>query len=494
MSVRNSVAATIASRVYLMLVGLVMLPVYMRQLGLEAYGLVALFFVLQVWFQLLDLGLTPTLAREAARHRAGALSPRDLRLLLRSVEGLFIAVVAVAGAVLFLGAEQIARRWLHAEHLSQHEVTGAIEMMAICVMVRLLGELYRGAISGFERQTWLAGFNTVFGTVRLVLVVPYLHWAGASLSNFFAFQIVATAVETVVLVVQTYRLIPRTRERATPWRLAPIRRVFAFSLVMFLASVVWITTSQIDKLILSGMLPLAGYGAFSLAVTAAGGVLMVSGSLADVLIPRLTRLHAEGAQVALMLLYRRATQWVGMMAWPIACILAVHSERVLWIWTGDASLATRAAPVLGLYALGNAMLAVGALPYYLQFAQGQLRLHLLGTALMVALLLPCVVWATARHGAAGAAAVWLGVNALYLLLWAPVAHARSAPGIHREWLLGDVMPIASLAALAAVASHWLPWPSDRWGAAMLLLPVSAAVLLVSAAGSSWARGALLRSL
>jgi O-antigen/teichoic acid export membrane protein len=492
MSVKGSVAATLASRVYLAIVALLMLPVYLRHMGAEAYGLVALFFVLQIWFQLLDAGLTPTMARETARYRAGAHSATDFRLLMRSLEGVFLVVSTVAASALFLGADDLAKGWLRLERLSTLEVSKSLQMMALCIALKLLSELYRGVISGFERLAWLAGFNTLFGTLRLVLVIPFLAWVGASPSNFFGFQLAVMSLETLVLIAKAYRLVPRAEAGGTPWRMEPIRKVFAFSLVMSLASLVWVTLSQIDKLLLSGLLSLAEYGEFSLAVAAAAGVLLVSGSLADVLMPRMTHLHAQGGRTAMEPLYRRATQWAAMSAWSIACVLAFHAERVLWIWTGNAELAGRAAPVLGMYALGNAALAVAAFPYYLQFAEGRLRLHLAGTALMAAVLLPCVVWATGRYGGAGAAGAWLGVNVLYLLLWTPVAHARFMPRLHWRWMAEDVLPMAVLAAVTSIACRWLPWPSGRTGACMLLLGVSLVVLMASATGSSWARGALRR--
>lgn len=494
MSVKGSVAATVASRAYLIVVGIVMLPLYLRQLGPEAYGLIALFFVLQVWFQLLDFGLTPTLARQGARQRAGALSALDFRLLLRSLEGVLLAVSVLAGLTLFLGAEAIAQRWLKVEFLATQEVASSLKTMAFCVSLRLLGDLYRGAISGFERMAWLAGFNAGFGTLRLVLVLPFLAWAGNSPTNFFAFQLAVLLLEAVCLAIKAHALVPAIGETATPWRLEPIHKVFTFSLVMSLASLVWTTLSQLDKLLLSGLLSLAQYGEFSLAVAAAAGVMVVSGSLTEVLLPRMTHLHAEGAQQALTVLYRRATQWAGISAWSIAFVLALHAETVLWVWTGDADLAARAAPVLSLYALGNAALAVGAFPYYLQFAEGRLRLHLIGTALTAALLLPCVIWASSRFGSVGAASVWLGVNLLYLLLWTPVAHARFLPRTHWRWLGADVAPVAVLAGATAVACLALPWPEGRLSAGAMLLGVLLLTLTIGAGGSSWARATLLQAM
>jgi O-antigen/teichoic acid export membrane protein len=492
MSVQGSFAATLASRVYLTLLSILMLPLYLRHMGLEAYGLIALFLVLQMWFQLLDVGLTPTLAREAARYRAGALTAHDFRLLMRAMEGVFWVLSAMAAVTMFLASDAIARRWLQSEHLTTQDVAHSLRLMAPCIALRLLSEMYRGVISGLERLVWLAGFNAALGTLRLVLVLPYLVWVDNSPAGFFSFQLAALLLETGLLIAQAYRRVPSAHERGMPWRPQALARVLGFSVVMSLASVLWITVSQLDKLLLSGLLSLSDYGAFSLAVTAASAVLLVSGALSEVLLPRLSRLHGQGAQAELQSLYRSATQWACLSACSVASVLAFHAERVLWIWSGNAELAARAAPMLSLYALGNAALAVGAFPYYLQFAAGRLRLHLVGTALMVAGLVPGLIWASGRFGAVGAAATWLAVNVLYLLLWTPVAHARFMPRLHGRWLAEDVLPAAALAAVAALGCLWLPWPADRLGSGVMAVAVALVALLSSAAGSSSAR-AMLKS-
>ena len=53
------------------LMGIAFVPLYVKVLGVESYGLVGVFAVLQASLMLLDLGLTPTLSREMARLRTG---------------------------------------------------------------------------------------------------------------------------------------------------------------------------------------------------------------------------------------------------------------------------------------------------------------------------------------------------------------------------------------------------------------------------------------
>lgn len=94
MSLKRNILANYVSQIYIMVIGIVMVPLYVRYMGVEAYGLVGFFALLQAWFQLLDIGLTPTMARETARFQGGATDALSLRRLLRTLEGIFIGVAA----------------------------------------------------------------------------------------------------------------------------------------------------------------------------------------------------------------------------------------------------------------------------------------------------------------------------------------------------------------------------------------------------------------
>jgi len=221
--------------------------------------------------------------------------------------------------------------------------------------------------------------------------------------------------------------------------------------------------TQTDKLILSKLLPLAEYGYFSLAVLVAGGVMVVSGPVGGALMPRLARLEAEGNPSGLLAVYRSATQLVVVVATSTAATLFLVAEPLLYAWTGDRALAAQAAPTLGLYALGNGLLAVSAFPYYLQYAKGDLRLHMVGNVLFVVLLIPSIIWAASTHGTLGAGVVWLAMNAIYLLCWAPLVHRRFERTLNLPWFLRDILSIAVPTAIAGIlVAWWIPGPADRW--------------------------------
>jgi O-antigen/teichoic acid export membrane protein len=493
MSVGRNVVANTASQLYAALIGLALVPAVVRALGVEAYGLVGFYAMAQAWFMLLDLGLTPTIGREAARFRGGAIDALQLRRLLRSMEGLFVALALAGAAILSLAAPAIAARWLKLQQLSAEEVSVALVLMAGVVALRWVAGLYRGVVAGFERIVWLSGCNAAVATARFVLVLPVMAVAGATITVYFAWQLAVAVVEVLVLARMSYRLLPPVKDASgakarVGFEWQPLAGVMRFSLSAAFTSAMWVLVTQTDKLMLSTALALPEFAVFTLAVQVAGAITLLSAPIGQAVLPRLTRLAAAGDEGGLRRLYRDLTQVVVVAVVPIVVVLSCFAEPVIRAWTGDAAIAAQAAPVLALYAIGNGILAVAGLPYALQVARGNLDLHVLGNLFFIALFLPLLLWLVAVHGAVGAGVAWVVANALPLLLWIPLVHRRFLSGMHWRWLGADIaIPMLLAVSGGALALVAWPQPEHRWAVAAGLLLAWFGVQLLAAAGSGTTR-------
>jgi O-antigen/teichoic acid export membrane protein len=489
MSLKKNILANYASQIYVTLLGIVILPLYIKYMGAEAYGLVGFFSMLQAWFNLLDMGLTPTMARETARFRGGATDALSYRRLVRALEGVFLVVALVGGAAMFAASGYIAHNWLQASQLPIVEVQTAIQLMAIIIAMRWMCELYRGAISGSERLIWLGGYNSMIATLRFIGVLPLLMFVEVTPTIFFSFQFVVAVIELLGLLFYAYRLLPDIpKGQQLPWDWTPLKPVLKFSLTIAFTSSVWVLVTQTDKLVLSKILPLAEYGYFTLAVLVASGVMVIGGPISAAIMPRMSKMEAEGDHAGLIRLYRHATQLVAVLAGAASITVAFCAEPLLWAWTGDKYLAHQAAPVLVLYALGNGILAVAAFPYYLQYAKGDLRLHLIGNAVFVVLLIPTIIWAASQYGGVGAGYVWLGMNLLSFVAWLPLVHRKFEPELNLKWYSQDILVIFLAAAIAGYClSIILPQSDSRGMQLAKVVFTGLFVLLAGAAASSETR-------
>lgn len=440
MSYQKNVIYNYASQIYTTVLGLIMVPFYMQFMGAASYGLVGFFAMLQVWFNLLDMGLTPTVARESARYYGGAIFAMEYRRLVKSLEAVFFVIAILGTLFLYFMAEPIAQDWLTATTLSVTEITDSLKLMAIAIGLRWMSGLYRGVITGAERFAWLSTFNICIASIRFLVIVPLLIYVSNSAYTFFTFQLFVALIELVFLLIMSNYLLPdKTINKLIEWELSSLKPILKFSFSIAFTSSVWILVTQADKLVLSRLLLLEDYGYFTVAAIVSGGIMVVSTPISTSVMMRMAHLDAEKSYDELIRVYRNATQFVAILTMPIALLLIFFSSNVLWAWTGDAFLVDKVSSVLSLYSIGFAFLALSAFPYYLQYAKGILKYHIYGTSLLFLFLFPSIIWASQRFGMVGAGWAWLLSNFLYFILWTPVVHQKFIKGVHFKWLFNDIV-------------------------------------------------------
>lgn len=465
MSFKKNIIANYASQIYMSLAGVLILPLYLKYMGAEAYGLIGFFATLQVWFNMLDMGLNPSVARETTRMRAGVLSALDYHELFRALQVIFFIVMLMGAGSLFLLAHYISHSWLQVQTLALSQVETALQLMAVGVALRWMSSLYRSIIYGAEQFVWLSYFNGIFTTLRYAGVLLVLIYIGTTPTLFFLYQIIVSGLELALLArkaLKDFPIIP-SGKRAT-WSFTDlagsIKPILPFALGIAVSSSVWVVITQTDKLILSKLLTLTEYGYFTLGVLAASGVMLFSAPFSAVLMPRMAKLRAEGDETNLLNIYRQATQFVAAITLPACLILALFPEQILWIWTNNIIAAQETAQVLRLYALGNAALSFSAFPYYLQYAFGTMRLHLIGNTLFATLLIPSIIWATMHYGMIGAAWVWFLANLSFFIIWTAIVHHHLVKNLHARWLLIDILPIVCISALTMIPLQYYFTPSN----------------------------------
>jgi O-antigen/teichoic acid export membrane protein len=306
--------------------------------------------------------------------------------------------------------------------------------------------------------------------------------------DFFSYQLAVAVIELTGLVAMTYRLVHlgSTPREKFSWK--PLKGNLAFSISIAFVTTVWVLMTQADKLILSKTLSLSNYGIFSLAIVASGVVYTLGAPINQALLPRLTKLVAQGDSKRVEELYAHSTQAVCVLASPAIAILAFFAEPILRAWTGKPDIAHGAAPILILYALGNGCILLSNFAYYIQYSKGDLFLQFLGQALMVVVLLPLLIWSAEHFGGVGTGAVWASVNGIYALIWIPIVHARVLKGAHWRWMFHDVIPIVVPTFLAAwFLSYWIRWPDGRISTFVTAGLVGLALIGISASGSTAVR-------
>ncbi|MGE0315527.1 MAG: lipopolysaccharide biosynthesis protein [Lautropia sp.] len=472
------------AQVYGTVLSIAVSPLILRAVGAETYGLVGLFLIAQAWFQLLDAGLTPALTRETARFRGGAATGRSLRDTLRGLEALVALLALPVLASFWLGSTPIATHWIRRDTLAIGEIVAALNFMGVILLLRWVSGIRRGVLGGFERHGTLQSVNVAVATLRFPGILWLFSWVAPSATSYFAWQLAISVLEAMALWLFSRPLLPRERAGRLAESLASLRTIGAFAANHAFLSLIWIVVTQTDKLILSSLLDLANFGYLSLAVAAAAGVQLIVMPISQVLMPKLARLHAEQDPAALLATYHRYTRLVVVFSCVTAAVFAAFGPAVMWAWTGDAKIVDAVGQVLAWYAVGNAALVIGAMSYYLQYANGNLRLHTIGTMAFLIVVVPWLFWAVSRFGMLGASVTWAAVCIAYLLTWVTVTHRQLLAGAHWRWLLDDVLRIVVPVVVVAIAlARLVPMPDARVASALVLIACGCVLMLTALVAS-----------
>lgn len=466
------------AQVYVSLIGIILMPAYLHYLGAEVFGLVGFYMTLQTLIPILDMGLSPVLSREMSRFRAGALSSRESAIRLRTLE-VTQAVTALAVACFFwVASGWIGETWLSSASLPRETLVHCITLIGYTVALRWLTGLHRAALVGLEHQNLANGLMVGFATLRFAGILPLLIYISVAPQYFFTYLAIAGLFELIAYAVAAHYFVPGSARAYPDWRVFVSMLPLVGSMA-FLSSI-WVMVTQLDKLILSGLLPLHEYGYFMLAVAAASGVLALIPPLHQVLQPRMTILSEQGESEQLTDLYRLASQWAVVAFVGVGGGLAFFAEPVLRIWSGNATVANAVAPVLFWYGLANAVVGLLVLPFLLQLAKGKLRLHVLGNLILLVTLVPALVFSAGRWGAVGAGQVFFAGNLLFLLLWVPLIHRRFMPQLTWRWLWHDTLPIGIVMwGVLAAAAQML---SSSWQTPVILAWIATAVMIAMVLG------------
>jgi O-antigen/teichoic acid export membrane protein len=458
----RNVSAGLLSSVWSAALGFAVVPIYLRYLGVEAYGLVGFLATLQAVLQVLDMGIAPTLNREVARQAAKE-NLAGAAPLLRTLACIYWPTALLMAAGIAFAAPAIAQHWLQSRALPRQVVEHCVILLGLVIACRWPNGIYLGALMGAQRldlssavTALTATFSSIGGVLVLTLVSP-------TLPALFAWQASAALFGTLVMQRAAWHVIGRAPGLRLWPNLDILRRIWRFSVGVGAIGLMGLIFMQMDKVLLSRLLPLEEFGRYMLAATVAGALYVLAIPFFNAVYPRFSTLIAQGASTELVSRYRRSTQLLTMTLFPIAGFLVFFSVDLVTYWTGNSNLAYTTGPVVSLLAAGSAISGVMHIPHALQLAAGRTDLPLKISGTLLLIFVPLTIYLASSYGAIGGGIAWLTLHILYLLLGTVLTHRHLLRELRWTWIVRDVIVPAILSLIVLAIARGitenlgLPW-------------------------------------
>lgn len=468
-----NIISNFAGRFVTAALSIVFVPIYLRYLSVELYGIIGFFTSIQAFLYLFDGGISPTLNRETARLSAFPEKARELRDLSRTLEVLCWATGLAVGAIGLIASPIVAEYWLKSENIASETIRNALLIMSVTFAFQWAASFYTGGMLGLQKQKSLNVINIIFAVLRSFGAFAVLAFIAPTIKAFLLWQMLMTIFNCVLLFIVYWRVLPAAAEKPR-FNLNLLKEVWRYAAGLAGTSIVVLILTQTDKIILSKMLTLENFGYYSLAITLAGtGIGMIVGSIQTTYFPQFSQLVAQDKIEELRALYHRACQVMSFFLIPTVTTIAFFSYEILLVWTRKPEVAANTYLLLTLVAVGTGLNGLMHLPYYAQLAYGITKIGLWQNVAAIFFLIPFMIWATYHYGAAGGALSWVILNFSYTIIGLQIMHRMILKGELKKWYTIDI----GFPLLLAIAFNGLAYVILSRHTAIAYSPLQAVVFV-----------------
>jgi O-antigen/teichoic acid export membrane protein len=449
---KRNIAANFAGSLWQALMGLAFIPLYIKFMGIESWGLIGLFATIQPMLGLLDMGLSSTLNREMARLSVLPQKEQEMRNVVRTLEVFCWGMAVMLGITAAALSPFMANHWIKAWKLSAGTIEQALLIMGLVMALQMPIAFYSGGLMGLQKQVLLNVIAICMNTLRGAGAVLVLWLVSPTIQAFFSWQIVVSITNIIFLAAFIWRSLPAGNTRAVFQR-EILKEIWKFAAGISGITILAVILTQLDKIILSRMLSLEMFGYYTLASVVAMSLNRLFGPVFLGIYPRLTQLISLDDSEGLRRLYHQSGQFMSILILPAAIVVALFSYEILLVWTQNPTAAENSHLLVSLLICGTAINGLMHLPYALQLASGWTRIGLNITVFLILIFFPAIIILTRYYGPVGAASAWLALNILYMLIGVPLTHQRLLRGEATKWFCNIIYPLASIVAIVFIGHN-----------------------------------------
>jgi O-antigen/teichoic acid export membrane protein len=362
--------------------------------------------------------------------------------------------------------------------ISADEASLVIKLMAGSIALQFITTLYSNGLAGLQQHGAMNAFQMLGNTLK------YLGGAIAllidnSLTTFFAYQMFAALL---VCWLTRRQLMGQTSkseaDRLAVFEFRHVRQLSKYSAGMFLTALCGLLLANLDRIVLSKLVPAEDFGRYTLAFTAAGLLQMVILAFYRSYFPRFSELKASGDDVGLKNTYYQGCRYVGAVIVPTAVAACVFAPELFRIWMGSSDETVIA--TFRLLIVATTCSGLMWLPAGLQQAVGWTRLHVSLMFLALCVGLPCLVFGIKAFGTVGATAVMIVHGAIEITFGLWLMNRVLYPGENLRWYrLVALAPLAASMPLALLSVAIMPVGMGR-PASFAWLATTGIIMLFSA--------------
>ena len=303
-----------------------------HRLGQAALGVWDLSWSLVVYFGLVQVGVTTSINRFVAFHRARN-DFDGINRVLSSIAMVMRVMGAAAFGLAVLFTYLVGP--LFRERLGAHldEARWLVLLLGLGVAVQIGATVYSSILTGLHRWDWHNGIQAATNVLTTALMIGALL-LGGGLIGMAAANVAGEAAGRSARLIVAYRLCPWLQIKLRNFRWATAREMLSFGGKSFMTSISQLLLNSSVSLLVAGHLGPAALALYQRPVSLVRNFAVFVNKYSMVFSPTISSFQGAGRQDEVRALALKATRYGLYLSLPVLLLLAVHGGEVMRLWMG----------------------------------------------------------------------------------------------------------------------------------------------------------------
>lgn len=400
-----------------LMVAVFSIPILIRGLGKDRFGVLTLAWALIGYASLFDIGLGRALTQVVAK-KLGAGEQREIpRIVWTSL--LLMLAMGILGAFFIAGISPwLVHRLLRIPDALQLETLQSFYLLALSIPMVIIAAGLRGLLEAHQRfdlVTYMRIPLGVFTFAGPLLVLPFSR----RLTPMVAILIAGRFVGCIANYLLCLRVAPELH-RGTAWHSPSAWSLLRFGGWMTIGNIVGPFMMYMDRFVVGALVSATAVAYYATPFEIVTKFLIVSSAISAVMFPAFS-LSGEAAPSRSALLYRRALRYMVIVMLPTTFVLLVVAKQGLSLWLG-AEFAAQSHRVAQLIIIGTFALAIESIPFVMIQGLGKPHIPAVLNLAEIPFYAIGLYVLVLKFGITGAAAAWASRAVLDALLLICFAH------------------------------------------------------------------------
>jgi len=402
------------------------IPVLIRHLGIDRFGVLTLAWILVGYFSFFDLGIGRATTKLLAERIALGDSEGAAGLIWTAIVSMLLLGACFGGA-LFAMAPWLSHSGLKIPVALQSETLRSLYWLAIAVPCVTLTCGLRGMLEAQQSFGIVNALRIGLGTISYLGPLAVLPFS-RSLVPVVLTLVVARFIGGALHFWFCSRCIPMFFHRIV-WDRKTFAELAGFGSWITVSNIISPVMVYLDRFLIGSLISISAVAYYTTPSELVTKLWVIPAALSGVLFPAFSESLAVKNQNRATSLYENGVGSTFVILFPLMLVIILFAPEGLQFWVG-AEFARRSATILQILAIGAFANSLANIPYALLQASGRPDL----TAKLHLIELPCyaglLYWTIRMRGIEGAAIAWtfrLSAEAALLFLFSKLIVLRNLP-------------------------------------------------------------------